>query len=1122
MDCPKCQFKNGEAAKFCVECGNKLEIKCSTCGYINPPESKFCGECGSELGAPSEKILREIAFNGSLTKIQKYLPRGLSEKILSQKDKIEGERKHVTVMFCEMEGFAALSDILGSEETYRILNQVYEILIHKVHDYEGIVNEMTGNGILALYGAPIALEDAPQRAIRSSLSIHREMAKFNDRIKQDKDIKSPIKIKIGIHTGPVVVGSLGNDLRVEFKAVGNTVNLASRMESLAEAGTTCVTKDTFKLTEGFFRFESLGPQQVKGKQGQIWVYQVIAPSSRRTRFDVSAEQGLTPFVGRDREMELLLDGFARAKEGRGEAFFIIGEAGVGKSRFLYEFRKAVAHEDITFLEGKCLSYGRSAAYHPIIDILKSNFDIRDDDEDFEIRRKVEKSIAVLGGEQASTLPYFLELLSVKDSGVDKISMSPESRKDRILGALKQIVLKGSGIRPLVMAIEDLHWVDKSSEDALKYLLDSIPAARVLLILTYRPGFVHPWGGRSYHNQTTLNRLSTRESQSVVAHLLGTQEVDKDVERLIQDKTDGVPFFIEELLKSMKDLKIIEKKNGKYELTKNIQAVAIPSTIQDMIMARVDSLPDTTKAVLQYGSVIEREFTHELIKGAIGIDKQKLLDHLRVLKDSELLFERGIYPDSTYIFKHALTRDVVYDSILMKKRKQLHEEIGNAIEELYRPKIDEHYGNLINHFQISENYRKVADYSRLACKKAENALILHDATDYAKKWIVALETMPQTGELQDEIIDARTDLGFFLFQMSNMAEAKESIDPIVETVLKKNLKNKYGQVCIIIGSYKYMVEENLAESMQYLEEAIKISQEADDLITSAYAQYMLGLVLSFNCEFEKAIHYFGTLLNLSIALEFPWRISAMKSNLSVYGYDYHGLVAQGYQTSEDAIRIAEDSGDIYSKAMAYASHGASCYHKGFFKEAKKYLNTGIDFTARIKMFAHNAMAHQYLAHCYFDLKNYEKAQHHYCRAIQVREHSRLFPSSANLNRIALTRAKLLGGEKDINLELLYQYVRQNRVRIYNGCMARYIGDILLHLDECHLTAAEEWIAKAIEADKRNGMRCDLGWDYALYGEFFKAKGEPSKAKQFLGKAIEIFKACGADGWVRKAEETLEQI
>ncbi len=308
MKCPKCQTENPENLKFCGECGAKLEKICPHCNSSNPPQFKFCGECGHDLTLPSKPIPKELSFDEKLAKIQQYLPKGLSEKILAQRDRIEGERKQVTVMFCDMEGYTGLTEKLGPEEAYSMMDKVYEILIHKVHDYEGTVNELTGDGIMALFGAPIALEDAPQRAIRSALAIHREMSKFSDQLKSESGIPS-IKMRIGIHTGPVVVGTLGNDLRVEFKAVGDTVNLASRMEGLAEPGTTYVTEDTFKLTEGFFRFEALGEKQVKGKEEPVKVYQVIAPSTRRTRFDVSAERGLTPFVGRERELELLLDGF---------------------------------------------------------------------------------------------------------------------------------------------------------------------------------------------------------------------------------------------------------------------------------------------------------------------------------------------------------------------------------------------------------------------------------------------------------------------------------------------------------------------------------------------------------------------------------------------------------------------------------------------------------------------------------------------------------------------------------------------------------------------------------------------------------------------------------------------
>ncbi|MGD9041956.1 MAG: adenylate/guanylate cyclase domain-containing protein, partial [Desulfobacteraceae bacterium] len=468
MKCQKCEFENPDDAKFCIECASPMEFHCPNCGAITPATGKFCKECAYDLRTPKEApptkpTPKALSFDEKLDKIQRYLPKGLTEKILAQRDRIEGERKQVTVMFCDMEGFTAFTEKLGPEEAYGIMDQIYELLIHKVHDYEGTVNEMTGDGIMALFGSPIALEDAPQRAIRSSLAIHREMARFSEKMKQERESIPPLKMRVGIHTGPVVVGTLGNNLRVEFKAVGDTVNLASRVEGLADPGATYVTEETFKLTEGLFRFEALGVKEIKGKEEPVRVYRTIAPSTRRTRFDVSAERGLTPFVGRERELELLIDGFQRAKEGRGQAFSIVSEAGVGKSRLLYEFRKAVASEDVMFLEGKCLSYSRGVAYHLHIDSLKANFDISESDGDLEIREKVERGLNILGVDEASTLPYFLELLSVKESGIDKIALSPEAKKDRIMEAFKRITLKGSEIRPLILAYEDLHWVDKSSE-----------------------------------------------------------------------------------------------------------------------------------------------------------------------------------------------------------------------------------------------------------------------------------------------------------------------------------------------------------------------------------------------------------------------------------------------------------------------------------------------------------------------------------------------------------------------------------------------------------------------------------------------------------------------------------
>jgi len=1122
MKCPKCHTEIFEGAKFCSECGSKLEVACSACGKINPLSSKFCIECGHEITIISpEQLSKELSFDEKLAKIQRYLPKDLTQKILAQRDRIEGERKQVTVMFCDMEGFTSLTEKLGSEQMYSIMDEVYEILIHKVHDYEGTVNELTGDGIMALFGAPIALEDAPQRAIRSALAIHREINKFSDQLKSEKGI-SPFKMRIGIHTGPVIVGTLGNDLRVEFKAVGDTVNLASRMEGLADPGTTYVTEDTFKLTEGFFRFEALGEKKVKGKEEPVRVYQVIAPSTRRTKFDVSAERGLTPLVGRERELELLLDGFQRAKLGKGQVFSIISEAGCGKSRLLYEFRKAIANEDVNFLEGKCLSYSRGVAYHPVIDILKSNFDIQEGEGDQEIREKVKKGLGLMGADEASTLPYLLELLSVKDSGLDRISMSPEAKKDRIIEAIKQIVLKGSEMKPLILAIEDLHWMDRSSEDVIRNILESIPGTGIFLVFTYRPEFVHTWGAKSYHNQLTLHRLSNRESLEMVTHILGTKEIEKALEELFLEKTEGVPFFIEQFIKSLKDLKIIEKKENTYRLSKDIQDLAIPSTIQDVIMARVDSLPERAKEVLQMGSVIEREFSYPLINRVTGFPEKELLSHLSVLKDSELLYERGIYPQSNYIFKHALTREVVYDSILAKRKKKLHEEIGNAIEGLYNDNLSQYYEVLSEHYFLSENYSKSAEYSRLAGKKAEKTASFNDAIAHAKKRVTSLEKLPQTNDMQKQIIDTRTVLGLYMAQMNYTVEAREAINPIIDLAIRHNYKKRLCQIYTILGEYYWYVEDNYPETFKALEEALKISEEVKDIISLVLGSYWYACALGCNCEFERSTNYFQRALDINMAVKNLWGIATMKSTLAYWSYFHNGKINLQFETTNDALRIAEESGDIYSKAMAFVSHGNSCYGKGLLKDAEKYLLKGLKFCKRINFPAWDGCALFYLGEIYFEIGDFLRSKDHYERASWALERYRLFPSHAGLGKAGFARSKVMNKEKNVNLESLYTHSQNNKVKILEGWFQRYIGEILLNIDDQHMSEAEHWIQKAIEADLKNRTMLNLGKDYALYAELFKRKGDRLKAQENLGKAIEIFKECGADGWVERYEKELARL
>ena len=865
MKCPKCQYENSADANFCGKCREKLFLICTQCGAENSPENSFCNKCGHDLTLPSEPAPRELSLDEKLEKIQRYLPKGLTEKILSQRDRIEGERKQVTVMFCDLVEYTSLSEKLDPEETYQLMDGIYELLIHEVHRYQGTVNEMTGDGILALFGAPIALEDAPQRAVRSAISIQREIAR------KAAERRMNLKMRIGIHTGTVVVGTLGNDLRVEFKAVGDTVNLAARIEQLAEPGGILMTENTHRLVEGLFRCEALGKVDVRGKREPVLAYRVLGSGKSRSRFEARAEKGLTRFVGREREFEILWDCFERSKEGKGQALSIVAEAGLGKSRVLYEFRKSLANEGVTFLEGRCVSYGQNIPYLPAIDILKDNFRIDIDDRPEEIQEKVKRGLRQIDAELDQTLPYFLELFDLENGFEALKTIDPEIKRRKTFEAMRGLALRGSQVRPLVMAFEDLHWVDKTSEESFNDLVEHIAGARVFLIFTSRSNYLPPWAGKSYFSQINLNRLSNRESLLMVTSLLDAEDVEEDLAGLILEKAEGVPFFIEEFTRSLQESGSIIRADGCCRLKTDLAPVTIPETLYDLLMARVDRLPEGAKEILQIGSVIDREFGWALIKEVTGIPDMELLSRISHLKEAELIFERGIFPQVSYTFQHGITQELLYSSLLTTKQREYHLAIGKAMESLYSDHLEEHSPVLSLHFTRGGDPERGYRYHHLAGDRAAASYANREATDHYKEAWRLIDEKGKDHKVREKRLDTAVKLAVVMEPLGEFEPTLDLLKEVLSGSTDMEDPARYGKVHYWLGN----TLGNLGrydDARTHLLRSLELSQKSGSEETKGDAHNYLSQLDYFQGYLKRALDHAEASVQYLREIDNPTRLA----------------------------------------------------------------------------------------------------------------------------------------------------------------------------------------------------------------------------------------------------------
>ncbi|HSJ99324.1 MAG TPA: adenylate/guanylate cyclase domain-containing protein [Myxococcota bacterium] len=720
MPCPRCGHPGVPGARFCGACGERLPVPgCAACGAANPPEHRFCHACGAALAAAGPP---PVASGDP----RSYTPRHLAERILTSRAALEGERKHVTVVFADVAGFTALCEPLDPEQVHALMDRFFQAVLEQVHRHDGTVNQFTGDGVMALFGAPIALEDAPQRAIRAALAIQRAIEPI------DRDVQArfgrPFRMRVGIHSGPVVVGRIGDDLRMDYTAVGDTTNLAARLQQDAPPGAIRISEATERLAAGFFELREVGDLEVRGRSARVRVFEVEGERAVRDRIEARAGEGLTPFVGRRRELEALAAALDAARCGHGQVVFLVGDAGAGKSRLLYELRARLAEEPHSWFEGRCSSYGRNTAFGPLIDGLRREFGIDDRDDESTALARIARAEAEAGDTLAWTLPYLRQLLSLSPGDEALAALDPATRRSETLRALLARLLRAAGQQLLTIVIEDLHWIDAASEEVLGFLADSVPAARVLLVFTHRPGYRQPFGDRSYHHRIALQPLTEPDMTVMTGALLGLREVPPELRRLIARKAEGNPFFVEEVAVSLRERDALGD-----------TSVSIPDRIQDVLMARLDRLDEGPKRALQIASVIGREFALRLLEqiAAAGDRLHPVVAELRAL---ELIYEKAAHPELAFMFKHALTHEVAYESMLVERRRSIHRLVARAIEGLYRDRLPEHYEALANHFALGEEWERALDYHELAAEKAARGYANHDAAEHCRRALAIAERL----------------------------------------------------------------------------------------------------------------------------------------------------------------------------------------------------------------------------------------------------------------------------------------------------------------------------------------------------------------------------------------------
>jgi len=1111
MECPRCRHAHSADQRFCGECGACLALSCVACGAVAPLEQKFCGECGAALVQGAE---------ARLPSPETYTPKRLAEQILKSRGALEGERKHVTVLFADMRNSMELLASRDPEEGRRFLDSVLERMMEAVHRYEGTVNQVMGDGIMALFGAPLAHEDHAVRACYAALRMQESVKRYAEGVRRQHGVT--IRIRVGLNSGEVVVRAIGSDLHMDYTAVGQTTHLAARMEQLADPGSILLTPSTLELVEGFVAVKPLGPVPVKGLADPVEVYEVTGAGPARTRLQATARRGLTRFVGRDAELEQLRRAQQLAANGHGQIAAIVGEAGVGKSRLVYEFTHSHRLQGWLILESASVSYGKATSYLPVIDLLKGYFKIQDRHDLREIREKVTGKLLTLDRALEPTLPALLALLDVPADDAAWQKADPAQRRQQTLDAVKRLLLREAREQPLLLIFEDLHWIDGETQALLDSLVESLGSARLLLLVNYRPEYQPPWGGKTYYSQMRLDALPAESAGELLEALLGEDPGLAPLKQLLVKR--GNPFFLEETVRTLVETKALVGERGRYRLTQPVQAIQVPPTVQAMLAARIDRLPPEDKRLLQTASVVGKDVPWVLLQAIADLPDEALRRGLDHLQAAEFLHETGLYPDLEHSFKHALTHEVTYSSLLHERRRELHARIVVAIETLYGDRLGEQIERLAHHALRGELREKAVHYLRQAGLKATARSALRDALGWFEQGLGVLEALPESRSTLEQAFEVRLELRPALTQLGEVRRALERLREAEALAERLNDDRRRGRVCAFMTVTHSMLGE-LDEALVTGTRALEIAGRLGDLRLRIPTTSYLELAHYFRGEYERVVEL--ATHNLE-ALPADWVYEYFGLTAPASVYDRYFLVmslaqlgrfAEAGEYEAEAIRLAEQTHHAFTVGIAHFAAGTLHLLKGDSAKACSLLEHGIAAfrTGNLVLQLPQAVASS--AWALAQLGQASEALNRLREGEQLVQHQagRGIVGRLGWAYVSLGRAALLVGRLDEARSLGDRAIEFSPG--HQGFMAHalhLLGDIATHPDRFDAENGEAHYRQALTLAEPRGMRPLVAHCHLGLGKLYRRTGKRQEAQAHLTSATTMYREMDMRFWLEQAE------